>query len=218
MLNASFIAGGSGTTGLYGYSGAGKTSVINMIAGLSRPDSGHIVINGNTVFDNRRKIDLPPEKRRFGYVFQEGRLFPHLSVHANLVYGMKRVPAGECFIDMDQVVDLLGIGHLLDRRPATLSGGEKQRVAIGRALLSSPVMLLMDEPLASLDTARKNEVLPFISRLSKHLSIPILYVSHAMDEIITLADTLVLLADGKVTECGPVEEIVYRDDFRRAAG
>lgn len=218
LVDVAFTASQDGTTALFGHSGAGKTSVINMISGLARPDDGYIRINGHTVFDSRKKINLPPEKRRFGYVFQEGRLFPHLSVKSNLLYGMKRTPAGEKSVKTDQVVELLGIGHLMQRRPATLSGGEKQRVAIGRALLTNPLLLLMDEPLASLDEARKAEVLPFIARLSKHLSIPILYVSHALGEIINLADTLVFLSDGKVKASGPLEEIVRRNDFRQLSG
>lgn len=217
-VNIAFKAAGSGTTVLFGHSGAGKTSVINMMAGLVRPDSGRIVINGRTIFDSQKKIDLPPEKRRFGYVFQEGRLFPHLTVRANLVYGMKRIPARERVVEMDQVINLLGIGRLMDRRPAALSGGEKQRVAIGRALLTSPNLLLMDEPLASLDAERKSEVLPFISRLSKRLSIPIFYVSHALDEVIHLADTLVFMSGGKETACGPVADMVSRGDFRKLSG
>lgn len=208
-----FAADGSGVTALFGHSGAGKTSVINMIAGLDCPDAGHITVNDHCVFDREKGIDIPPEKRRFAYVFQEGRLFPHLSVRSNLTYGMKRIPPRDRYIEFDQAVELLSIGHLLKRYPANLSGGEKQRVAIGRALLSSPVMLLMDEPLASLDTARKTEVLPFIARLSAEFAVPILYVSHAVDEIMYLARTVILLSQGKSLAAGSVEEVLSRSDL-----
>jgi molybdate transport system ATP-binding protein len=217
-VETAFVSQGGGVTALFGHSGAGKTSIINMIAGLSRPDAGRIVINDHCVFDKEKGIDIPPERRRFGYVFQDGRLFPHLSVSANLRYGMKRVQPRDRYVEFDQVVDLLGIGHLLERHPATLSGGEKQRVAIGRSLLTSPVLLLMDEPLASLDAARKTEVLPFIARLSAELSVPILYVSHSMDEILNLADTLVFLSNGKSVAVGSVEEVTARKDFQCLTG
>ena len=169
IVRAEFLRQANGVTALFGPSGAGKTSIVNMVAGLMRPDEGHIIINGHRLFDSKAKVNLPPEKRRIGYIFQDGRLLPHLSVRSNLTYGMQLTPAAERFIHLDQVVDLLGIGHLLKRRPAGLSGGEKQRVAIGRALLTSPDLLLMDEPLASLDQARKYEVLPFIHRLCREL-------------------------------------------------
>lgn len=197
-LDVCFAGAASGITALYGPSGAGKTSVINMIAGLSRPDSGHISMGGRVLYDSERGIAVPPEKRRFGYIFQEGRLFPHLSVHANLAYGMRLVPAEERTIPMDRVVALLGIERLLSRRPKNLSGGEKQRVAIGRALLSNPSALLMDEPFASLDDHRKEELLPFISQISREFSIPIVYVSHALHEIHTLTDYVVYLRNGRV--------------------
>ncbi|SLM28087.1 molybdate transporter subunit; ATP-binding component of ABC superfamily (fragment) [Desulfamplus magnetovallimortis] len=216
-VETAFISGGAGVTALFGHSGAGKTSIINMIAGLSHPDSGHIVVNNHCVFDAEKGINIPPEKRRFGYVFQDGRLFPHMSVHANLLYGMKRVKPCYRYIKFDQVVELLGINHLLQRHPATLSGGEKQRVAIGRSLLTSPVLMLMDEPLASLDAARKNEVLPFISRLAGEFSVPILYVTHSIDEILNLADTVVFLSEGKSLAVGGVEEVTSRKDFQSLA-
>lgn len=169
-----------------------------MAAGLSRPDSGKIVLGGTCVFDAEKKIDLPPEKRRIGYVFQEGRLFPHLRVRSSLTYGMRLTPRESRKIPMDQAVELLGIGQLLDRRPGTLSGGEKQRVAIGRALLTSPAVLLMDEPFASLDQARKEELLPYIAMINREFSIPILYVSHALQEIRALASSIVRLRNGRV--------------------
>lgn len=214
ILDAAFQGAESGVTALYGPSGAGKTSIVNMVAGLQRPDAGRIAINGLCLFDSARHIDLPPEKRRIGYVFQDGRLLPHLSVRSNLTYGMHRTPVGRRFVKFDPVVDLLGIGHLLDRRPSKLSGGEKQRVAIGRALLTSPAMLLMDEPLAALDAARKAEVLPFIMRLGQEFAIPILYVSHALDEILNLAARMVMMKEGRVLADGDLEELLSRSDLR----
>lgn len=200
QLDVCFSGAASGITALYGPSGAGKTSVINMMAGLGKPDSGRISIGGRVLYDSAKGINIPPEKRRMGYVFQESRLFPHMSVHANLTYGMRLIPKGKCTISMDQVVALLGIEHLLSRRPKNLSGGEKQRVAIGRALLASPSMMLMDEPLASLDENRKDELLLFISRISTDFSMPILYVSHVLHEIYRLTDVIVRLKDGRVVE------------------
>jgi molybdate transport system ATP-binding protein len=217
-LSVFFQGAESGVTALFGPSGAGKTSVVNMVAGLMRPDAGRIAINGLCLFDSSRGIDLPPEKRRIGYVFQDGRLLPHLSVQANLVYGMRRTPAHLRFVQPEPVVELLGIGHLLKRRPARLSGGEKQRVAIGRALLTSPALLLMDEPLASLDAARKDEVLPFIMRLSRKFAIPILYVSHALDEIVALATHLVMLKNGRVLAAGEMQTLLARKDLQNHFG
>jgi len=216
-VDVAFSAGGAGVTALFGPSGSGKTSVINMVSGLVTPDVGRIVVMDRDLFDSERSIDVPPERRRCGYIFQEGRLFPHLTVKANLVYGMKLV-RGERYVNCDQIVELLGIGHLLSRRPAKLSGGEKQRVAIGRALLTSPSVLLMDEPLASLDSERKSEVLPFIARLPRELSIPILYVSHSLDEIINLADMVVLIDSGKVAATGSVEDLMSRFDLQHFIG
>ena len=213
-ISVFFQGAESGVTALYGPSGAGKTSVVNMVAGLLRPDAGRIAINGRCLFDSVRRIDLPPEKRRIGYVFQDGRLLPHLSVRANLVYGMHRTPPDRRFVHLDQVVELLGIGHLLKRRPARLSGGEKQRVAIGRALLTSPSLLLMDEPLASLDMARKAEVLPFIVRMGREFAIPVLYVSHALDEILGLATHMVVMANGRVLASGEVGTLLSRPELQ----
>ena len=214
LVDAAFEGPESGVTALYGPSGAGKTSVIHMVAGLTRPDTGRISVNGSLLFDSARRIDLPPERRRIGYVFQDGRLFPHLSVRANLTYGMHLTPADRRFVTFDAVVRLLGIGHLLGRRPAKLSGGEKQRVAIGRALLTSPAILLMDEPLASLDAPRKAEVLPFIMRLSREYAIPILYVSHIMDEILPLADHLVIMDMGHVVASGDLEDLLSKPELQ----
>jgi molybdate transport system ATP-binding protein len=198
IVDAAFSVQEKGITALFGPSGAGKTSIINMIAGLVRPDTGNIELNGRCLFDSDMGINLAPEMRRVGYIFQDGRLFPHLSVRGNLTYGMRFVPGSGRYVTFEQVVELLGIESLLNRRPAKLSGGEKQRVAIGRALLCSPALFLMDEPLASLDDMRKSEVLPFIIRLCHEFSTPVLYVSHSLDEIYRLADQIVILDHGSV--------------------
>ncbi len=215
QLAARFATPPGGITALFGRSGAGKTTLVNILAGLDRPDAGRIVVDGVTLFDSAAGIDLPPEARRLGYVFQEGRLFPHLSVAGNLRYGMKRRGGS---VDFDQIVALLDLRSLLNRTPASLSGGEKQRVAIGRALLASPRLLLMDEPLASLDGPRKAEILPFIERMRDDLAIPIVYVSHAMEEIVRLADTLVLMSEGSIAAVGPVEDLMSRLDLRPLTG
>ena len=207
-----------GIVAFFGRSGAGKTSLVNILAGLVKPDRGRIAVNGDVLFDSARGIDLVPERRRLGYVFQEGRLFPHLSVRRNLMYGYSRAPKSALNLSLDQVVDLLGLAALLGRRPRDLSGGEKQRVALGRALLANPRLLLMDEPLAALDQQRKDEVLPFIERLRDELGTPIVYVSHSMAEIVRLADTLVLISDGRVEAVGTVEDLTSRLDLRPLTG
>ena len=204
------FASGRGLTALFGRSGAGKTSVVNAIAGLIRPQRGHIAIDGTVLFDGERGVFVPTHRRRIGYVFQEGRLFPHLSVRQNLLFGRWFTPRGAGTARFDDVVELLGIGPLLSRRPGRLSGGEKQRVAIGRALLANPRLLLMDEPLAALDMARKDEILPYLERLRDHADVPIVYVSHAASEVARLATTIVLIADGRVQAVGPVAEIMGR--------
>ena len=207
-----------GITAILGRSGAGKTSIINMISGLSQPTKGHIIIGGKSVYDSAKNINIAPEKRRFGYIFQEGRLFPHLSVMSNLTYGMRLIPMGERHIKTDQVIDLLDLSRLVHRKPAKLSGGEKQRVAIGRALLTSPHLLLMDEPLASLDAARKQEVLPFIKRLSTEISIRVLYVSHSMEEIQMIADKILVIINGRLAASGNTREIMGLDNFQDMTG
>jgi molybdate transport system ATP-binding protein len=217
-LEYRFACETEGIVALFGRSGAGKTSLIRMLSGLLRPDAGRIAVAGRTLFDDADATDVPPERRRLGYVFQEDRLFPHLSVHGNLTYGFKRAPRHERRIGLDEVVALLGIEGVLARRPGDLSGGEKQRVALGRALLANPRLLLMDEPLANLDQPRKDEVLPFIERLRDELAIPIVYVSHAMEEIVRLADTMVLISDGRAVAVGPVEELTSRLDLRPLTG
>jgi molybdate transport system ATP-binding protein len=216
-LDATF-ASDAPIVALFGRSGSGKTTLIECIAGLARPASGRIVIDGRTLFDSERGIDLAPEARRVGYVFQEGLLFPHLSVRRNLSYGERLVPASERFVDHDRVVALLGLAALMERHPATLSGGEKQRVAIGRALLASPRILLMDEPLSSLDAARKSEILQYVELLRDELGLPIVYVSHVIEEVTRLADSLVMIADGKVVAAGPVAELLSRPEVQAHGG
>ncbi|MCY4488881.1 MAG: molybdenum ABC transporter ATP-binding protein [Deltaproteobacteria bacterium] len=198
-----------GVTALFGRSGAGKTSIVNMVSGLLKPDRGRIEVDGHVLFDSAGGIDLPPWKRRIGYVFQEGRLFPHLTVRRNLLYGLRFAPAAERYLTIEQVVALLDLSALLPRRPWSLSGGEKQRVAVGRALLSNPRVLLMDEPLASLDVLMKREILPYVERLDE-MGIPILYVSHSLDEVSRLARNLVLVSAGRVAAAGEVDEILNR--------
>jgi len=214
-LKAAFEAG-DGVTALFGRSGAGKTSVVNAIAGILRPERGRIAIEGEPVFDSERGIDVPTPRRRIGYVFQEGRLFPHLNVQQNLRYA-GLFSRGKPQPEFAHVVELLGLKDLLDRRPGNLSGGEKQRVAIGRALLSRPRLLLLDEPLASLDPHRKNEVLQYIELMRDEIKIPIVYVSHAVEEVVRLADTVVLLSVGEVAAVGAPEEVMGRADSRTSA-
>jgi molybdate transport system ATP-binding protein len=206
----------TGVLALFGPSGAGKTSILNWLAGLNRPDSGSITIDGRVLFDAAAGINLPPDQRDLGYVFQEPRLFPHLGVRANLLYGQylrRRKSTDRPDITFDQVVHLLGIEHLLGRRIGGLSGGEQQRVSIGRALLAQPRLLLMDEPLAAVDARRKSEILPFIESLHAELSIPIVYVSHDPDEILRIADQVALIVDGKLVTLGSMESVLGRLDL-----
>jgi len=205
------FSGGGGITALFGPSGSGKSSVIKVIAGLTRLDAGRVVLDGTVIADGKGR-HTPPHRRRIGVVFQEARLFPHLSVRRNLGYGRLFTPGGERHIAEGPVIDTLGIGHLLDRHPATLSGGEQQRVAIGRALLASPRLLLMDEPLASLDAARRLEILPLIETLRDEFAIPIIYVSHAVEEVARLAGKVVVLEAGRVAREGSPADV-----FRVAA-
>lgn len=188
VIAAQFTAE-AGLTALFGPSGVGKTSLLNMVAGLLRPDRGHIRIGGRTLFDDA--TDLPPEARRVGYVFQDGRLFPHRRVKANLLYGWRLADPANRWMTLDEAADFLGIGHLLGRWPQSLSGGEAQRVAIGRALLAAPQVLLMDEPLSSLDAARRGDIMTVIERIRDELKVPILYVSHDRAEIDRLATQIV---------------------------
>ncbi len=200
--------GPAGITGLFGPSGAGKSTVLHAIAGLARPDQGRISVGGQVLFDHEAGIDVRVHRRRLGCVFQDPRLFPHLDVAANLRYGLPRDRAPG--VDFDDLVARLGIAHLLARRPAALSGGEAQRVAIGRALLTGPRLLLLDEPLASLDPGRRAELLPLLAELPQRLGVPILWVSHSMDELLQIADQLVHIVDGRVADAGTVDEVAGR--------
>ena len=211
-LKAQFVSEGR-VTALFGRSGSGKTSLVNIIGGLIRPDHAHISLDGDVIVDTKHKMFVPKHRRRIGYVFQEGRLFPHLTVRQNLLYGWWFTPAAKRLGQLAQIVELLGIGHLLDRRPRSLSGGEKQRVAIGRALLATPRLLLMDEPLASLDEARKAEILPYLERLYDETKVPIIYVSHSVPEVARLASTMVVMTDGRVVATGPTADIMARLDL-----
>lgn len=202
-LNADLVLPSRGICAVFGRSGAGKTSFINIISGLVKPELGEIEINGRILFSQRKKINLPVEKRNVGYVFQDARLFPHYTVHGNLNYGVKKKDADH----FAAIVKLLALAPLLTRYPHDLSGGEKQRVAIGRALLSKPDILLMDEPLASLDIPRKREVMPFLEELAHSVHIPILYVTHSMNEILRLANHLVVLEQGAVLINGELEQV-----------
>jgi molybdate transport system ATP-binding protein len=215
---AARFASDAGVTALFGRSGAGKTTVIDCIAGLRRPARGRIAVAGEVLFDSAAGIDVPRHRRRVGYVFQDARLFPHLTVRRNLLYGRWFRRGRGAGPGLDEVVDLLGIEHLLARRPGALSGGERQRVAVGRALLAAPRLLLMDEPLASLDERRKDEILPYLERLRREGRVPIVYVSHSLDEVARLAETVVLLSEGRVVATGPVAEVLARLDLRPATG
>ena len=216
-IEAAFEAS-PGVTALFGRSGAGKSSLIDMIAGLLRPASGFIRFADRVLFDSRNGIDLAPEKRHVGYVFQDALLFPHLSVRRNLTYGQARAARRKTSLGFESVVELLDLSSFLERRPATLSGGERQRVAIARALLSGPELLLLDEPLANLDFARRREIIGFLDRLRAELHLPILFVSHNIDEVVRLADRMVLLEEGRVMAADSVEAILSRLDLRPLTG
>ena len=209
---------GRGVTALYGHSGSGKTTCLRCIAGLEQAEQGFIQVNDEVWQDGDKGVFVPPHKRALGYVFQEASLFSHLSVRANLEFGLRRIPRQQRRVDMAHATELLGIGHLLGRDPQNLSGGERQRIGIARALLTSPKLLLMDEPLAALDTQRKNEILPYLQRLHDELDIPVLYVSHSQDEVARLADHLVLLSNGKALASGPIGETLARLDLPLALG
>jgi molybdate transport system ATP-binding protein len=203
-VQASFTSEGR-VTGLFGASGAGKTSLVNMIAGLLRPDRGTIAIDAETLDDTEERIHVPAHRRRIGYVFQDARLFPHLDIRHNLDYGRRMNRLADDTSQRARITDLLDIGSLLDRRPGQLSGGERQRVALGRALLSKPRLLLLDEPLGSLDEERKVEILPYLVRLRDEAGIPMVYVSHDADEMRQLATQIVMLKRGRVSAFGGVE-------------
>jgi molybdate transport system ATP-binding protein len=205
-LEASFASEGR-VTGLFGASGAGKTSLINIIAGLLQPDRGTIAIDGETLDDTATRLHVPAHRRRIGYVFQDARLFPHLDVRGNLDYGRRMNRLADDPAQLKRITDLLDIGHLMDRRPGKLSGGERQRVALGRALLSKPRLLLLDEPLGSLDEGRKVEILPYLVRLRDEAGVPMVYVSHDAAELRQIATQIVLLQRGRVTSIGGVRAL-----------
>ncbi|MGC1304555.1 MAG: molybdenum ABC transporter ATP-binding protein [Caulobacteraceae bacterium] len=217
-LDVAFSGAAEGVTTLFGPSGAGKSQVLAAIAGAARPDNGRIVLNGETLFDSGRGIDLPMQHRAIGWVFQDARLFPHMDVTANLSYGARRATGRPAIADFDEVVAVLGIGHLLKRRPRDLSGGERQRVAIGRALLGRPRLLLMDEPLSALDAPRRAEIMPYLEQLKTRFRLPILYVTHALSELARLADRVVVLETGRVAAQGPTNEVLSRTDLPTLAG
>ncbi len=215
-LNVAFQIERHGVTALFGPSGAGKTSVINAIAGLFRPDEGHIAIDGRVLLDTKAGVFVPAQQRRAGYVFQDARLFPHMSVVDNLRFGWRRAPGRASEDEIARIIDLLGLSHLLGRATKALSGGEKSRVALGRALLSSPDILLLDEPLAALDAARRSEILPYLERLRDETKLPMIYVSHAVDEVARLADEIVLIGDGRVEAQGSVFDLLTNVDGNMA--
>ncbi len=218
QLDVELALPGRGVTVFYGASGSGKTSLLRCIAGLERADSGYLRVNGEVWQDSERGFWLPTHKRPLGYVFQEASLFPHLSVNANLQYGRKRSAQVRKPVALEQAIELLGIGHLLERKPDRLSGGERQRVAIARALAVCPRVLLMDEPLAALDPERKQEILPFLQRLQRELDIPILYITHSPQEVTRLADYLVVLEQGRVIAAGELQDTLTRLDSPLALG
>lgn len=211
-LDVAFNGPDRGITALFGPSGCGKTTVINAIAGLLRPEQGRIALDGTVLFDSEQRINLPMRARRIGYVFQNARLFDHMRVRDNLLYGLRRAPKDDRRIAIDQVIELLGLESLLSRRPAGLSGGERQRVGVGRALLAQPKLLLMDEPLAALDADRKADILPYIERLRDETGLPVVYVSHAIEEVARLADLVVLMDQGRPVMSGPVEDVLANLD------
>jgi molybdate transport system ATP-binding protein len=212
-LSAEARIPGKGVTALFGRSGSGKTSLLRCLAGLEKPARAFLSINGDVWHDTERGVFVPPQERGIGYVFQEGVLFPHLKVQDNLLYGFRRTPAGQQQESLQRVVDLLGLKALLHRLPSQLSGGEKQRVAIGRALLNNPRLLLMDEPMASLDRAHKKEIIPYLECLHRSTSIPIVYVTHDPDELVRIADHLVLIEQGALIAQGELDEVLARVDL-----
>ncbi len=217
-LSATFTAPTPGVIALFGRSGSGKTTLVQLISGLLPPDRGHIRLDDTVLTDTRAGVAVPIERRRIGYVFQEPRLFPHLTVAGNLRYGERRAAASARVISFEEVAALLGLGSLLERRPRQLSGGERQRVALGRALLSQPRLLLLDEPLASLDVARREEVLPYLEALRERLSIPIVYVSHQFEEVLRLATHVVLLEAGQAVAHGTVDEMCLQPQLQGIVG
>jgi len=217
-LNVAFESAAPGLVALFGRSGCGKSTTVNLIAGILRPDTGSIRLNGETLYDARERVNVPVEHRRIGYMFQEPRLFPHLSVLGNLRYGERRAPPAARHIELDEVSELLGLSEFLGRRTWQLSGGEKRRVALARALLSQPRLLLLDEPLAALDAARREELMPYLARLRDRLSIPMIYVSHEFEEVLRLATHVVLLEAGAVVAQGDIASVSRRPELRAIVG
>ena len=217
-IEVQFTIDSGSLTALFGPSGAGKTTIINMIAGLITPHHGNISVNGNTLFDSVRSINASPNQRRIGYVFQDNLLFPHLSVEGNLRYGQKLQPKASRYTDFGEITQLLGITDLLQRKPGSLSGGEQKRVALGRALLASPQVLLMDEPLTGLDQARTEEILPFIDQIRRQVRLPIVYVSHNLDEVLALSDQIALIHGGKTELVGSTEDVLNNEKAKHLLG
>ena len=217
-LDVGFNAQTPGVTALFGPSGSGKSTVLAVVAGLLRPQAGRVALGGTVLLDRASGVDVPAERRRCAVVFQDAKLLPHLSVESNLRYGARRAPREASGPDFAEIVDLLGIAPLLRRRPRALSGGERQRVALGRALLARPRLLLMDEPLAALDGARKGEILGFLELLRDVARVPVLYVTHALEEVDRLADTLVLMEAGRVLAAGPLDVLAARTDLPMLSG
>ncbi|MEW6039257.1 MAG: molybdenum ABC transporter ATP-binding protein [Pseudomonadota bacterium] len=205
---------GEGVSGLFGRSGSGKSTLLNIIAGVTDPDRGRVVLDGETLFDSDKGLRIPSHRRRIGFVFQDSQLFPHYTVRGNLLYGWKQTPPKERRFKPDDVVELLAIGPLLDSHPRRISGGEKQRVALGRALLASPRLLLLDEPLAALDRGLREQILPFMKRVRDELRLPMIYVSHSLPEILYLTDRLTLIADGKILGAGPLHTLLEAEQIQ----
>jgi molybdate transport system ATP-binding protein len=217
-LEAAFSVATPGVTALFGRSGSGKSTVISLLAGLLAPERGRIVLDDLTFLDTRTRVSVPAEERATGYVFQDARLFPHLNVRHNLLYGLQRVRARPAPIRLEAIVELLGLAALLERRTRELSGGERQRVALGRALLAQPRLLLLDEPLASLDAERRDEVLPYFERLRDEFKVPIIYVSHEFEEVLRLAEQVILLDQGRVSASGSLQEICLSEALHAIVG
>jgi molybdate transport system ATP-binding protein len=217
-LEAAFSVATPGVTALFGRSGSGKSTVISLLAGLLAPEHGRIVLDDLTFLDTRARLNVPAEERATGYVFQDARLFPHLNVRHNLLYGLHRVRGRPAPIRLEAIVELLGLSSLLERRTRELSGGERQRVALGRALLAQPRLLLLDEPLASLDAERRDEVLPYFERLRDEFRIPIIYVSHDFEEVLRLAEQVILLDRGRVSASGTLQQICLSEALHAIVG
>ncbi|CAN5414039.1 molybdenum ABC transporter ATP-binding protein [soil metagenome] len=217
-LDVDLALPGRGITALFGPSGCGKTTLLRAVAGLQRATQARVCVNGQVWQEDAQRIMVPTHQRPLGYVFQDTALFAHLDVRRNIEFGLSRVPAAQRRVSVERAVDMLGIGHLMDRKPTTLSGGERQRAGIAQALATSPRLLLLDEPLAALDAQRKAEVLPYLERLHDELDMPMLYVSHAPDEIARLADHMVLLAGGRVVASGAAQDLMTRLDLPLAHG